>query len=170
MAKIVTREKMMVELTSRTGRRLHEYVGRALVVLLNNQTREEQRDNQTQLHNDIGFTGADGRAGALSAKTFLKHGYFPHDWQLEQWLKPNTNGIPRIAKYHAQLDREAKRLWRLKQEKREAEERAAQPQQIHIPMHDEAAYKADRKAEEDASEARAHGCTAEQYRNLSRGH
>lgn len=167
-AKIVTREGMMVELTRRTGRDLHKYVGRALVVLLNNQTRDEQQDNQTKEHNDIGFTGADGRAGALSAKTFLKYGYFPKDWQLEQWLRPNVNGVPRIAKYHAQLDRAAKAKWAEAQRKREAEERAQAGEQIVIPMD---AHKADRKLAEDESEAQNHmrSCTAQEYLNASRG-
>lgn len=165
MAHIVTKQKMMEELTRRTGRELHNYVGRALVVLLRNQTQDEQRDNQTKEHNDIGFTGADGRAGALSAKTYLKHGHFPHDWQLEQWLKPNRNGVPRIAKYWRQLDRAAKAKWAAEQRKREGEA----PRQIAIPMHDEAAYKAARKAEEDRSEERNHtrACTAEEYRAQS---
>jgi hypothetical protein len=29
------------------------------------------------------------------------------NWQIEKWLKPNKNGIPRICKYHRQLNEAA---------------------------------------------------------------
>lgn len=85
-----------------------QVVGRALVVLFNNQTRTEQASNDTVTNNMIGFTGADARQGSISAKYFIKHNTLL-DWQINQWTKPNSKGTPRLAKYWRQLDQAAKR-------------------------------------------------------------
>lgn len=106
MAKhIVTRDKF-IELLN--GPRQMEVIGRALVHLFNRQTEAEQAANDTRVWNEMGFTGADGYSGCLSAKYYLKHGKLA-DWQVERWMKPNKNGIPRIAKYWKQIDEEAQR-------------------------------------------------------------
>lgn len=81
-------------------------VGRALVVLMKNQTEDERRANTTNRDNGIGFTGADARSGCLTAKSFLKNGTLL-DWQLERWLRKGTNGFSRLTKYHAQLNEAA---------------------------------------------------------------
>lgn len=78
-------------------------VGRALIVLFENQTSSEQNNNTTNEANGKGFASADGKAGTLSAKTFLKHGSL-FEWQLRKWTKKNNRGISRIAKYHSQLN------------------------------------------------------------------
>ena len=83
-------------------------IGRALVHLFNRQTEAEQQANDTRVLNDMGFTGADGYSGCLSAKFFLKHGRL-EQWQIDRWMKPNKNGVPRIAKYWKQMDEEAKK-------------------------------------------------------------
>ena len=51
----------------------------------------------------MGFSGADGKSGSLTAKYFLKHGTLL-DWQVERWMKPQRNGYARLCKYHRQLD------------------------------------------------------------------
>lgn len=88
------------------GPRQVEVIGRALVVLFNNQTRTEQSINTTQEHNMIGFTGADARQGSISAKYFLRHKTL-QDWQVQMWTKQNSKGTARIAKYWRQLDQAA---------------------------------------------------------------
>lgn len=83
-------------------------VGRALVHLLNRQTREEAQANTTRNLNDVGFTPADARFGCIHAKYFIKNRML-QDWQVAYWTKPNAKGIPRIAKYWRQLAEEAER-------------------------------------------------------------
>jgi hypothetical protein len=83
-------------------------VGRALVHLLNRQTREEQRDNTTRNLNDMGFTPADARQGCIHAKYYIKHKELA-EWQMKYWLKPNAKGTLRLAKYWRQIDEEAQK-------------------------------------------------------------
>lgn len=78
-------------------------IGRALVALLNRQTEEEQLINSTRFKNGIGFTGTDGRTGAITAKYYLKHGTL-EPWQLKLWGGLNRKGEPRILKYAGQLN------------------------------------------------------------------
>ncbi len=101
--RIVSREWMINYIANQPREKVVALVGRALVALHARQTREEQYATTTLLHNDVGFTGADGRVGTLSARAYKSKGTLL-DWQLDQWTKPNVNGIPRIAKYWAQLN------------------------------------------------------------------
>ncbi len=101
---IVTRESLLQLLKNETKR--PEVIGRALVVLFNRQTEAERHANQTNLHNNVGFTGADGRSGCLSAKYYLKHKTLL-PWQVDRWMKIGKSGFPRITKYWRQLDQAA---------------------------------------------------------------
>lgn len=83
-------------------------IGRALVHLLRRQTADEQRDNTTKHHNNIGFTGQDGRRGTITAKYYIKHGQL-EDWQIRYWLKRDRKGRTRLGKYYGQIREEAKR-------------------------------------------------------------
>ena len=103
----LTRETV-VQLVTRNDDVGMNAVGRALVHLLNRQTREESRDNTTRNQNDVGFTPADARFGCIHAKYFIKHGML-NQWQVAYWVKPNTKGVPRIAKYWRQLAEEAEK-------------------------------------------------------------
>ena len=85
-----------------------QFVGRALVVLFNNQTEAEKAASTTNVDNGVGFTGADAHSGCITAKYFLKHGTLL-DWQIEKWTKRNRRGTMRLAKYWRQLDEAAKR-------------------------------------------------------------
>ena len=102
MEKIVTKEKLMVWVE----RDPINTIGRALVAIFNNQLPQEQASNNTVFKNGIGFTGADGRIGALGAKYYLKHRTL-EDWQLRIWLGLNSKGQPRIVKYAEQLNQVA---------------------------------------------------------------
>ena len=83
-------------------------IGRALVHLLNRQTFDEQQANDTKYHNNRGFTPADARTGAITAKYYLKHKKLL-DWQIEGWLKPNATGSTRLGKYYRQIAEEVER-------------------------------------------------------------
>lgn len=100
-AKLVTKEFLKTKLAENPTL----VIGRALVAIFNNQTAEERAHNTTKFHNGVGFTGTDGRIGAITAKYYLKHKRL-EDWQIKNWLKPTgKNQEPRILKYAEQLNR-----------------------------------------------------------------
>ena len=101
--KLVTRESLQTMLEREDQDYVAAVIGRALVVLLRNQTREEAADNVTNQHNGIGFTGADAHSGCITAKYFIKHKKLL-DWQIARWTKPGGKGYARLAKYHKQLN------------------------------------------------------------------
>lgn len=103
MDKIVTKANLSSRLTDDNTTKVMHTVGRALVVLLNNQTSSESQLNTTNVQNGIGFTGADARQGSICAKTYIKHGKL-FDWQLERWLSVGATGNICLAKYWKQLN------------------------------------------------------------------
>ena len=103
---IVTRESLQEMLDNAEGEKLARIVGRALLVLFNNQTKDEQSFNTTNKDNGIGFTGADAHSGCITAKTFTKRGTL-EDWQVERWTRPAASGFSRLTKYHKQLNEAA---------------------------------------------------------------
>ncbi len=107
MKKSVTRESLQAMLDNPNQDYVIRVIGRALVVLLKNQTADEQTMNTTNVDNGIGFTGADAKGGSITAKYFIKHKTLL-DWQVDRWLKPASNGFARLAKYHKQLNEAAK--------------------------------------------------------------
>jgi hypothetical protein len=98
----------LTELISRRDQVAVHAIGRALVHLLNRQTREEQTANSTRVLNCRGFTSADARQGSIHARYWLKHQTL-QEWQVAYWRKPDRRGTPRLAKYWRQLAEEAKR-------------------------------------------------------------
>jgi len=106
----VTRDSLKEMLENPNREYVMHVVGRALVVLFKNQTRDEQSSNTTNKDNGIGFTGADAHSGSLTAKSYIKNKKLL-DWQIDKWTKIARNGYPRLAKYHSQLNTaaEAKR-------------------------------------------------------------
>lgn len=104
---LVTRDSLH-ELVTRGDVVAMHAIGRALVHLFNRQTEAEQRVNDTHIWNEMGFTGADGRAGCITAKYYLKHGALL-DWQVERWTKLGRSGYARIAKYWKQINEEAEK-------------------------------------------------------------
>ena len=100
---LVTRTSLQRMLDNPDQEKVQHVIGRALVALLRRQTSAEQTNNATLVHNNIGFTGVDGRSGAITAKYYIKNkSLLP--WQTRSWLKKGKNGFSRIAKYHAQLN------------------------------------------------------------------
>ena len=100
---VVTRDTLRTMLCNPNPRYVEVVVGRALLALLQRQTKDEQRANDTREHNGIGFSGADARSGTLTAKTFARDGKLL-DWQIAKWTKLAKNGYPRLAKYAKQLN------------------------------------------------------------------
>lgn len=119
MAKHIITKDQLQSMIDEGGEKAVRVVGRALVVLFENQTQAEKQVNTTNVDNGIGFTGADGRQGCISAKTFLKNsrlaregrfkGPLLADWQLERWTRKKANGYSRITKYWKQIDAAAQR-------------------------------------------------------------
>lgn len=100
---IVTRDTLQSMLNRADQDYVTKVVGRALVALMQRQTDEERSSNDTVEHNGVGFTGADARAGTLTAKSYLKNKTLA-DWQVAQWTKPTKSGYSRLTKYAKQLN------------------------------------------------------------------
>lgn len=99
---IVTRASLSQLITRGDMTSIHA-IGRALVHLHNRQTVSELASGSTNTDNGRGFTHSDARSGTIHARYYLKHrNLLP--WMVEMWTKPNSKGIPRLAKYHAQLN------------------------------------------------------------------
>jgi hypothetical protein len=103
---IVTKDRLEYLLQKDHVTRMHT-IGRALVVLYNNQTASEQSYNATRLTNGEGFTQADARSGSIGARFYLAKGCL-NDWTVEKWMKTDARGNRRISKYWRQLDEAAK--------------------------------------------------------------
>ena len=101
--KIVTRDSLQHMLDNPDQERVAHVIGRALVALLKRQTSAEQSNNATLEHNNVGFTGVDGKSGTITAKYYLKHKTLL-PWQINKWIKQGKNGYARLAKYHSQLN------------------------------------------------------------------
>lgn len=100
---LVTRASLTELLNGSNPAKVQAVVGRALVILLKNQTADEQVMNATTEDNGIGFTGADARAGSITAKYWIKNQRL-EDWMVDNWTRHNVNGVARLAKYHGQLN------------------------------------------------------------------
>lgn len=103
---IVTKESLSKMINRASVDKQKQIVGRALVVMFNNQTESEKATDSTREQNGEGFASMDSYTGSLTAKYFLKHRTI-QDWQLKKWLKPQKNGYYRICKYHRQLNEAA---------------------------------------------------------------
>jgi hypothetical protein len=77
-------------------------IARALLVLNERQTADEQVNQSTRVQNGRGFTPADAFMGTSMANFYAKFNRLSEK-QLAYWKKPNTKGVPRIAKYAGQL-------------------------------------------------------------------
>lgn len=118
-AAIVTRESLNEMIQNQPQERIMHVIGRALVALLARQTASERARNDTEVHNDIGFSGADARGATLTAKYYQQR-KFLMPWQIEAWTRVGKTGFPRICKYAKQLNEIA-----LEKQRAEAEEQQA---------------------------------------------
>lgn len=104
---LITKATLERMLQAASPEKRAQIVGRACLALFRRQTEAEKQMNNAAVTNMRGFTHSDARQGSITAKFFIRHGTL-HDWQVEQWLKPNSRGVARIVKYWRQLDEEAK--------------------------------------------------------------
>jgi hypothetical protein len=98
---IVTRDSLQALVDNERTRK--DAIGRALVILLKNQTQSEATSNNTTDHNGVGFAPMDAYSGSLTAKTYIKTKTL-RDWQIEKWYKKGKTGYSRIVKYWRQID------------------------------------------------------------------
>lgn len=77
-------------------------IGRALLVLLSNQTLDEQIGETVKYHNGKGFRPCHGRVGTSMANFFQQRGFLTEK-QIAYWRRPDKNGTMRIAIYWRQL-------------------------------------------------------------------
>lgn len=77
-------------------------VARALVVLTERQTADEQVSENTKYHNNRGFRPCHARMGTSMAKFFKARGYLSPK-QVAYWRKPMAGGKMRIEIYAGQL-------------------------------------------------------------------
>jgi hypothetical protein len=131
MQKLVTRDSLAQMLRNPNPSYVETVVGRALVALLQRQTKDEQATNDTRVWNSVGFSGADARSGTLTAKSFIKNRGKLQPWQVEKWTKPAKNGYPRLCKYAEQLNQIAVEKQR---DAANVREREARITQIHQGM------------------------------------
>lgn len=103
---MVTKSSLINMLETADQEKLARIVGRACVALFRRQTEDEKAINCAKHNNNRGFTQADARQGSITAKYFIKHGTLL-EWQINQWLKIDVRGTPRIVKYWKQLAEEA---------------------------------------------------------------
>jgi len=89
-------------------------VARALVVLHNRQTNDEQTQEGTRYLNGRGFRPCHARMGSSMAKFFLRYGNLS-DKQINYWRALDRKGNMRIGIYWAQLLEEAELKAKAKQ-------------------------------------------------------
>ena len=103
MTAIVTKQSLAQMLNGADEAKRAQIIGRALVALFERQTAAEQSSDSTDQSNSIGFASCDARSGSLTAKSFLKNRTLL-TWQVDRWMAPQRNGLPRICKYDRQLN------------------------------------------------------------------
>lgn len=91
------------------------WLARALVVLNERQTWDEQRDGSTKYHNEQGFRPMHARRGTSMAQFYQRTGFLTPR-QLAWWRARTESGRTRIEIYAGQL-------FRVAAEKRNAEQR-----------------------------------------------
>lgn len=101
-----TREAF-IELLSRRDDRGNRARERALLVLVQNQTQDERRDETTKYHNDTGFMPMHAKKMTSFAQQ-VRFSRRPHGQRLSEkqhnWLlRTDRGGTPRIGKYTRQL-------------------------------------------------------------------
>lgn len=77
-------------------------IGRALIVLNNNQTADEQIAETVRYQNGKGFRPCHARMGTSMAKFFQERGYLSPK-QVAYWRKEDAKGNMKIAIYWRQL-------------------------------------------------------------------
>jgi hypothetical protein len=122
-------------------------VGRALIVLRNRQTADEQVSESTKHHNNRGFRPCHARMGTSMANFFERAGYLTPK-QVAYWRTKEKTGKMRIAIYWRQLMEEA--------ERKAAAKRQEEDGAVIEQWEQDLKFKADFAALEAAAEERAY--------------
>lgn len=113
--KLVTKESLAELLRSAEPKKVQQIVGRALLVIYENQMEDEKRSGTAAYANGIGFTVGDATIGCSNAAFFKANGYMGKA-VIAYWTEI-VNGYPRICKYDKQLNEAASAKQRYKDEK-----------------------------------------------------
>jgi len=89
-------------------------IERALLVLLDRQTFDEQQAGDTKYHNGVGFSGVDAEF-MTSLAMRVRGGQQLTPRQLACMQKTNAKGLCKLAKYHGQLIEEIEKKAKRKQ-------------------------------------------------------
>lgn len=103
MPNIVTKQSLARMLNDADQAKRVHIIGRALVALFERQTEAEKSADTTSSDNNVGFSSSDARSGCLTAKSYLRNKTLAQ-WQVDKWLAPQRNGLPRICRYDRQLN------------------------------------------------------------------
>lgn len=104
---LVTRDSIKEMLSNSNPAYVQAVIGRALLVVLRNQTSDERINKATSHNNGMGFTRIDARDGTKAAQFYQKYKRL-ESWMVDRWTREAANGYPRIAKYHKQINAVAK--------------------------------------------------------------
>lgn len=99
MKKIVTPEW----LANKVVQSPEKVIARALLAVYQFQTASEQACRETSKRNNAGFSQADANVASRCVEHFIKTGQLK-PWMITVWMHPTKNGLPRICKYHRQLN------------------------------------------------------------------
>lgn len=100
-----TRKWMSDFISTQPQKQVGRLVGLVLSELFARQTEAEKAIDATKVNNAIGFTAFDARSGSQDAKAFAKYGSLA-GFRVSRWTR-KSKGVPRICKYHGQIDQEA---------------------------------------------------------------
>lgn len=100
---MVTKDSLKKMLSNPNPLYVQTVIGKALYVMYNNQTLEEQHNATTNENNGTGFTGFDAKSGTLTVLFYKRHKRL-ESWMIAKWLKLDKKGYPRLCKYHRQLN------------------------------------------------------------------
>ena len=120
-------------LLARTDRVGVQAVGRALVLLNQRQTTDEQASKETHHHNAQGFSPYDAELGTDMANFFQKTGFLTPK-QMKYWQKPNKAGVPRISKYWRQILEDARAKHGITQPEKKKSSKRPRPEILAIPL------------------------------------
>lgn len=96
----LTQEELTAKVLGHKGK---HWVSKILLLLLANQTADEQESNTTSHQNGNGFAGADAEFGTKVAKYIQDRGHITNG-QYDAWIKLNSKGVPKICKYWRQVN------------------------------------------------------------------
>ena len=150
MEQLVTRDSLQALIDQGGDKQMH-VIGRALVVLWENQTEDEKATASTTKANGKGFTGYDAEWGTRNAE-FYRHHMRLTPQAIAAWSRKGANGYSRIVKYHKQLNEAAKAKIAAKKERfiqydwvRTLTGEVAQIEEVFVNIHGKRSYRVGRR-------------------------